>query len=65
IGGVITLPWPFPNIPINIGCLPPGGATLQPGGDAGYAIRRLGGVPLSPYPDGPYLTNFIKGRIGP
>ncbi|MCX7651243.1 MAG: hypothetical protein N2200_00015 [Bacteroidia bacterium] len=53
------------SVPINIGCLPPGGFQLQPGGPAGYAIRRIGGAPLYPLPDGPYLTGFIKGNIGP
>ncbi|MCS7297561.1 MAG: hypothetical protein RMK19_02445 [Bacteroidia bacterium] len=53
------------TIPINIGCLPPGGLMLEPGGAAGYAIRRINGAPLHPYPDGPYLTGFIKGQIGP
>ncbi len=65
ISGVIDVPSPFPDIPISIGCLPPGGFQLQPGGPAGYAIRRIGGAPLVPYPDGPYLTGFLKGRIGP
>lgn len=68
IGGAISISVPIIGpivIPINIGCLPPGGFTLQPGGDAGYAIRRIGGAPLIGYPDGPYLTGFLKGRIGP
>ncbi|MCX7606708.1 MAG: hypothetical protein N2170_05520 [Bacteroidia bacterium] len=65
ISGQISLPWPFPSIPINKGCLPPGGVILQSGGAPGYAIRRIGGVPLYSYPDGPYLTGFLKGRIGP
>jgi hypothetical protein len=53
------------TIPINLGCYPSGGVSFQPGGQPGYAVRRLGGAPLFPYPDAPYLTNFIKGRIGP
>ncbi|MCS7162337.1 MAG: hypothetical protein NZ958_03285 [Bacteroidia bacterium] len=65
IGGVIDMPWPIPDIPISIGCLPPGGHQLEPGGPAGYAIRRIGGAALVPYPDGNYLTQFLKGRIGP
>jgi hypothetical protein len=50
---------------IPLGCYPSGGVSFQPGGQPGYAVRRLGGAPLHPYPDAPYLTNFIKGRIGP
>jgi len=53
------------TITIPLGCYPSGGVSFQPGGQPGYAVRRLGGAPLHPYPDAPYLTNFIKGRIGP
>lgn len=53
------------TITIPLGCYPSGGISFQPGGQPGYAVRRLGGAPLIPYPDAPYLTNFIKGRIGP
>jgi hypothetical protein len=53
------------TITIPLGCYPSGGVSFQPGGQPGYAVRRLGGAPLFPYPDAPYLTNFIKGRIGP
>ncbi len=61
----VSLPWPIGTISFPIGCYPPAGVTFQPGGQPGYAVRRLGGAPLFPYPDAPYLTNFIKGRIGP
>lgn len=55
----------FGTITIPLGCYPSGGVSFQPGGQPGHAVRRLGGAPLFPYPDAPYLTNFIKGRIGP
>jgi len=53
------------TITIPLGCYPSGGVAFQPGGQPGYAVRRIGAAPLFPYPDAPYLTNFIKGRIGP
>jgi hypothetical protein len=53
------------TITIPLGCYPLGGVSFQPGGQPGYAVRRLDGAPLHPYSDAPYLTNFIKGRIGP
>ncbi|MGQ9863927.1 MAG: hypothetical protein ACUVRD_05545, partial [Bacteroidia bacterium] len=49
------------TITIPLGCYPSGGVTFQPGGQAGYAIRRIGGAPLWPLPDGSYLTNLIRG----
>lgn len=64
ISGSVQVPF-IGSIPVNLGCFPPGSVILQPGGAAGYAVRRLGGATLYPYPDGPYLTSFIKGRIGP
>lgn len=51
-------------IPINAGCLPPGGVQLAQGGASGYAIKRIGGAVLYPYHDGPYITSFIRGYIG-
>lgn len=64
ISGSVQVPL-IGSIPVNLGCFPPGSFVLQPGGAAGYAIRRIGGATLYPYPDGPYVTSFIKGRIGP
>jgi len=62
----VDLPFPIgTTINIFLGCYPSGGVSFQPGGQPGYAVRRLNGAPLFPYPDAPYLTNFIKGRIGP
>ena len=61
----VSVPSPVGTINISLGCYPSGGVSFQPGGQPGYAVRRLGGAPLFPYPDAPYLTNFIKGRIGP
>ena len=61
----VTLPFPIGTITTSQFCYPSGGVSFQPGGQPGYAVRRLRGAPLFPYPDAPYLTNFIKGRIGP
>jgi hypothetical protein len=53
------------TITIPLGCYPSDGVSFQLGGQPGYAVRRLGGAPLHPYPDAPHLMNFINGRIGP
>ncbi|MCX8112814.1 MAG: hypothetical protein N3E49_06435 [Bacteroidia bacterium] len=52
-------------VPFSLGCYPQGNFVLQSGGSPGYAIRRIGGAPLLPYPDNYYLTGLIRGRIGP
>ncbi len=54
-----------PTVPFSLGCYPPGNLILQPGGPAGYAVRRIGGAQLIPYPDNYYLTGLIRGRVGP
>ncbi|MCS7153973.1 MAG: hypothetical protein NZ989_08540 [Bacteroidia bacterium] len=54
-----------PSVPFSLGCYPQGNYVLQSGGAPGYAVRRIGGAPLFPYPDNYYLTGFIRGRIGP
>ncbi|MDW8135098.1 MAG: hypothetical protein RMJ66_08555, partial [Bacteroidia bacterium] len=40
-----------PSVPFSLGCYPPGNIILQSGGGAGYAVRRIGGATLIPYPD--------------